>query len=262
MYSVAFMAVSTAVSLPSSVISAAMPAVAAQEGAGRVQEAAASLGAAFRVLLVASAIITAGVASLGPPLVSLAYGAEFLEAANLIPLLSIGIVASTTAMLFWSFMQGSGRMRIPITASAMAAVVDLGVAFALVGSLGAKGAAIANVCAQYVLFIGIAILSRREFPHFRAGLRVLVAPVAFCVVLGLSCMWLVRTVGYSDAGSAAVALLLGGAVAGAATLGYGSLIGFFRGPDAIWLSASLPAGLGKFLFLVTASRRRPSTAAA
>jgi O-antigen/teichoic acid export membrane protein len=234
-----------------------MPVVAAHEGAGRVDEAAESLGASFRVIFITAAILTAGVAALGPPLISLAYGPDFLDAAHLVPLLSLGIVASTTAMLFWSFAQGAGRLHIPIASASVAAVADLGLAFALVGPWGATGAAVANAVAQYVLLFAIAAISRRAFPHFRAGMRRLVPPVTFCVLLGLSCIWLVRRLGYDDAGSALVSLLVGGAVAGAATVAYGTLVGFVRGPDVAWLRSSLPSSLGRFMFLVTAPRRSP-----
>ena len=254
MYSIAFMTVSSALILPTSIIGAAMPAIASQEGAGRIVDASASLGSAFRVLIIVGCILTAGVASLGPALVGLAYGSRFIEGANLIPLLSLGLVASTAAALFWTFAQGSGRTWIPISSALVAAIVDLTMAFVLVKPLGATGAAMANVGAQYALLLAILLLSRRQFGRFPLRIGRLAVPVAACVAIGVVCLWLVRTIGYQTAGEAIMALCAGSLAFSVATVAFGASYGFVKGNDVDWLRTSMPSSLGRLVHLLAGRR--------
>lgn len=250
MYSIAFMVISAAIMIPASVIGGSMPAVARAVGAGRETEASEQLGGAVRVVVVASALIGAAVAGLGPPLVALVYGDEFLEAAQLVGVMAPTVVAAAGATMLWSFAYGAGRLRVPISGAAIAAVADLGVAAALVPELGPWGAAAANMTGQVVLFVSLCLLAKRAFPSFSLAFgRVIPAIVWAAVVAGLLVV-LTHAMGFSTELDALAALAVGSAAFLVLVIAPGSTIGLISASDRAWFLAALPDRMAPLARLV------------
>lgn len=142
-------------------------------------------------------------------------------------------VLTPVTVLCSSLLAGLGRVGVPLLAEALAAGVDIGVAFALVPHHGALGAAIANSCALVA-----------------SGLPLLIYASRITGPLGVQPVALVRGVVLAGAGGGvawAVSATLGGAlglvlglVCGAAVfLGLAVGIGFLPRADAEWLREAL-----------------------
>ena len=155
-YSIAFAAVSGLSKLPETVETVAMPAVANLMGTGQDERIRRGFWRAMRLLVLATFPLVAGVAVAGPALIELAYGSEYADAgpvllAMLAPLLVQPMLRVSEGVLY-----GLGRPGFIVIAGLAATVVDIGLAFLLIPSYDAVGAAIANGAA--VLVAGVPCL--------------------------------------------------------------------------------------------------------
>jgi O-antigen/teichoic acid export membrane protein len=155
-YSIAFAAVSGLSKLPETVETVTMPAVANLMGTGQDERIRRGFWRALRLLVLATFPLVAGVAVAGPALLELAYGSAYSDAgpvllAMLAPLLVQPMLRVSEGVLY-----GLGRPRFIVFAGLAATVVDVGLAFLLIPSYDAVGAAIANGAA--VLVAGVPCL--------------------------------------------------------------------------------------------------------
>ena len=243
MYSVAFMVVSSAATIPITLFGAAVPAV-ANRSADEPDVVDQHMGTALRVTLAASIPLTAAIATLGPPLIRLLFGAEFDEAATLIPLLSITVLLVPMGSMLSTYWNGVGSLRPVVIAMVTGGIIDVGLAWSLVPHLNAWGAAIANVAGQLITAALLLVLSRRQ------GLHLTFTPGK--IVIGL----LVGAVA-AAAAYVSVRLLvnLGGLIVGAVVIVAivafaGRFIGLLSPPDSRWLREVMPVRLGWAVSLV------------
>ncbi len=148
MYSIPFMIVSMAVLTVTSVIGSGMPAIAAAVGAGDDHKVTAQVGHAIRVAAVLGMMLTAGLVALGGPLVLLVYGADFRQAAELVPLMSVVALLAPMSSLGWMLWEARNRLGPLLAATVTGGALDVAVAVTLIPRYGAQGAAVANVVGQ------------------------------------------------------------------------------------------------------------------
>lgn len=234
MYSVAFNVVGVALTVCTSVIGSAVPAVAASHAAGREDAVQAGLARASRLLVVLSVLLAAGVVALGPATVRLFYGAPFDDAAGLAPWLAVSLLFVPVGHLYSVYWTAVGRLAPVLVSGGAAACLDLGLSAVLIPSYGASGAVAANVGAQVLAALTLSAYTwaRGNTPDLE-GRRVVLA-----AALGVVACLVAR-------GATGVLPGLLGLVLGAAVLLVVSVVGL-RGlrllpaPDVAWLTAILP----------------------
>jgi O-antigen/teichoic acid export membrane protein len=160
-YSIAFAAISGLSKLPETLEAVAMPAVASLVGRGEHERIRRGFWRGMRLLVPITLPLVAGVAVIGPALLRLAYGEEYRDAgpvllAMLAPLLLQPMLRVSEGILY-----GLGRVTFIVAAGLVATVVDLGLAFALIPSMDALGAAIANGAAILVAGVPCLVLAIR-----------------------------------------------------------------------------------------------------
>ncbi|MCU1616862.1 MAG: hypothetical protein JWO98_4402 [Frankiales bacterium] len=237
-YAVAFTVISVAVTVPSSLVGAAQPAVTAAAGAaGSEAELHGHLQRAARLAIVAGFVFTAGLVALGPVLVTTLWGAQFAETGRIVPWLAVAMLGTPLAVLLDVYWTAVNRLRVVLVTGAVSAVIDVGLAAALVPSFGVPGAVAANVAGQLAWLAGL-LLSSRRIPG-------LLPPAAFL----LRCVGVLVTLGGAAWGATALLApagplvsLAGGGIAFLAVLAaLGRTVGLLTGPDIEWLDGLLPA---------------------
>ena len=181
-YSIAFASISGLSKLPETLEAVAMPAVANLVGMGEHERIRRGFWLAMRLLVPITLPLVAGVAVTGPALLRLAYGEEYSDAgpvllAMLAPLLLQPMLRVSEGILY-----GLGRVKFIVIAGLVATVVDLGLAFALIPSLDAVGAAIANGAAILVAGIPCLVLA----VHLHRPVDFAVAPLLRAVLVALA----------------------------------------------------------------------------
>lgn len=151
MYSIAFMLVAVATSVPQSLGNAVMPEVARAAGAGDMEGLRHHLSRALRVTAFFSLPLAGAMVTVGPDLVSLVYGEQYRRAGELTAFASISVVLLPVWSLCQDYWSGRGLLKPVLVAGAIGAVVDLAAAFTLIPGQGALGAVLAKLCGQFVL---------------------------------------------------------------------------------------------------------------
>lgn len=233
MYSVAFNLVAIPTTVTGALIHAALPAIAARF----TQDPAAvtaTLGRAARVVVTTGIVLAAAAVSVGPGLVTTAYGGEFGPAASLVRILGLTLLVVPLGQICTALWTGTGRLTPVLVAGGTAAVVDVALAFLLIPPFATTGAMITTFAAQTssaVVIVGYTLRNGIRL-NLRPG-RLLVA-VAICVVAAA-----VATLIELEFGG-----ILGDLVAGTAFLalvGLGSrFLGLFDRSDLDWLAGTLP----------------------
>jgi O-antigen/teichoic acid export membrane protein len=227
-YSIAFAAVSGLSKLPETVETVTMPAVANLMGTGQDERIRRGFWRALRLLVLATFPLVAGVAVAGPALLELAYGSDYADAgpvllAMLVPLLVQPMLRVSEGVLY-----GLGRPRLIVYAGLAATVVDIGLAFLLIPSLDAVGAAIANGAAVLVAGVPclwvVASLYRPVALPFGPMARAVL--VSLCVAGGA----------FAGLEAGALAAVVAGAAAGMVAA---LVLRPLAGEDAAWLAGAL-----------------------
>ena len=243
MYSVAFMVVSSAATIPITLFGAAVPAV-ANRAADEPEVVDQHMGTALRVTLAASIPLTAAIATLGPPLIRLLFGAEFDEAATLIPLLSLTVLLVPIGSILSTYWTGVGSLRPVVVAMVTGGLIDVALAWSLVPHLDAWGAAIANVSGQLITAAMLVILSRRNGLHFRFDAGKIVLGLVVGAVAAACAFAAVRLLGNLGG------LLVGGVLIVAVVAFAGRFIGLLSPGDSRWLREVMPVRLALAVSLV------------
>jgi O-antigen/teichoic acid export membrane protein len=228
-YSIAFAVATGVVRLPSAMGEVLAPAVATLFGAGAHERIRAGFSRALRLLVLATLPVTAAAAALGPEALRLFWGEAFSPATGPFLIMVAASLLTPVTVLCSSLLAGLGRVGVPLLAEALAAGVDIGVAFALVPHHGALGAAIASSCALVASGLPLLVYASRITGPLR------VQPVALvrgAIVAGAGggVAWAV-----SAAFGGGVGLVLGLLCGTAVFLGLALLVGFLPRADAEWL---------------------------
>jgi O-antigen/teichoic acid export membrane protein len=240
MYSIPFMLVSGVALLPSSMAGAVVPAVAAARGSGEASTTKATmhLGRALRVAAIASLPLTAALAGLGPSLVTILYGGDFQQAADLVPLAAMAIVVLPVGMLCSSYWFGLGRFSRVLWIGAVAGVIDIALALALIPPFDALGAVLANLVAQVTEAGLLLIVTMRRLQGLRLPWG------RWAIVFAIAAATLAACTAITSA-VPGLAGLVAGAVAGVVTFGgLGTIVGVLPRDDADWLVGVVPGWMG------------------
>jgi len=261
-YSVAFTLVSLLASVPTAVAGAALPVIAAAEGRGEMAVATGHMRSAVRVGSLLSVPLVGFAVALGPVLVELVYGSRYHEAAALVPLSSLVLLVAVVGGVLGQYWAGRGDVGVTLVIGSIAGVLDLGLAFALVPSLGARGAVVANLVGQLVLAGGLLYVTVRRTGSMgtlgTAGVRMLVASAVGAVIAWRVSVLVIDHVGGARIVVDLLAVVAGGAAGVPITIVLAILIKVMRPADADWLRPLLPRRLAPLLRSVT-SRPAAST---
>jgi O-antigen/teichoic acid export membrane protein len=191
LYSIAFAASTAVAIIPLGLAKAIAPAFATLYGAGAIERIKNGFGRSMRLLLTATLPITAVAIALGPETLRIIYGNEYRGTAT--PLTIMLLLLPFLALLHTSvsLLDGLGRQWFPLTFGAIAAVVNLGLAFLLIPRYDAVGAATASALGQLTAalpMIGYAIWCVRGMQWdgwalLRAGVAAAAAGLAAAGVL-------------------------------------------------------------------------------
>lgn len=243
-YSIAFAIVTAASQLPRALAAATTPAFATLFGAGATERISAGFNRGLRLLLMATLPLTAAGLALAPALARVVYGGEYRPvSAPLLILLAgyplFGLVSIANALL-----TGLGKLRLAIGANAAAAAIDVALAVALAGALGARGAALANLSGQVVYAVVVLAYTLRLVGAQRLDAAVLRGAAASA--LAGAAAWATL----NELGDVA-GLVAGGVVFAAAYLLLAPLLRVVPRQDAGWLLEALgpkaPPWAGRFL---------------
>jgi len=246
-YSIAFALVSAMVRLPEALAEVSSPAIATLFGAGEHARIRAGYGRAARLALIMALPLTVAGLALGPPAIETIWGAKYQEAG---PVLVIMLSTFPFLPLFSiarGALVGVGKQKILISASALGAAVDIGLALLLIPPFAAVGAALANVGAQLASGIPIIAAGRRTFGKvdwapgsvLRSGIAAGIAGLAaLAVVLPLR---------------GVVGLLLGIVVGVTVFVAAAATVKILPADDARWLDAAVGrharGGVGRITLL-------------
>jgi O-antigen/teichoic acid export membrane protein len=229
------------------------PAVATLFGAGAHDRIRTGFGRALRLLLLATLPVAAAAAAVGPEAIRVIWGQEFSPADKPFLVMVAASLLTPLTILSSALLAGIGRVGVPLVADAVAAAVDLGVAFALVPGHGALGAAIASSCGLLVAGAPLLVYAARLTGPIRWELGALVRGVLIAAAGGAVAYGLVEALG--GAAGVVVGLLVGTGVFLALAL----LVGFLPRGDAEWLQGVIGTRAGRFpaaVVLALARRRQ------
>ena len=172
-YSLAFGLATRIMIVPGIAVGALLPAFSALHGRGDPEELGLLYRGILRYVTLVGAPLAAMVAALAPSLVVWLYGAAYLPAAHLVGVLAAVALLSALRQVAWTALRAVGDRRCALAATAVAAVINVGLAAALIPRWGTKGAVAANAAAQVTAtvwaFVGMAHTHRVPFPALDVG---------------------------------------------------------------------------------------------
>jgi O-antigen/teichoic acid export membrane protein len=194
LYSIPFAAVTALARLPDPIARVVSPAVATLSGAGDDHRIRTGFGRAVRLLVFASLPITAGALALGPETLRLVYGDDYRDTAAVFLVLMVPFPLLPLLSLSSAVVMALGHLRINALTMIFAAVLNIGLDFALIPKHGAVGAAIANATAQVAgslpMIVYAFLMINRDSLRLRFVVKALVVSlgtggVAFAIQKGL-----------------------------------------------------------------------------
>ena len=167
-YSLAFGLAARAMIIPGIAVGALLPAFSALHGRGAPEEFAALYRTVLRYVALIGAPLAAVVGALAPALITWLYGDAYLPAASMVGVLATVSLLSAMRSVAWAALRAVGDRRCALTATWVAAVVNVGLAALLIPHWTTTGAVIANAAGQLTatvwVFVGIARAHRVGFP--------------------------------------------------------------------------------------------------
>jgi O-antigen/teichoic acid export membrane protein len=148
-YTIAFSAATMLQTLPTGMTNVFSPVFARFLGAGQMDRVRSGYSRSLRVLIIFVLPLAAAGFVLGPRLITTAYGARYAQAGDVLRILIVAVPVVPITVVSAALLAGYGKLRVPIVASAIAAVVDIASAAVLVPRFDAVGAAIANDIASF-----------------------------------------------------------------------------------------------------------------
>jgi len=241
MYSISFAVISSVTTIPDSMVTAFLPSLAGRAGAGQGSVVDDHLLPAIRVTLTLSVALTAGLAVLSPRLITMLYGEDFALAGQLTAYMSLLVLFVPLFDLLDTYWGGYGRLGFPLIAVAIGGVVDLVLAFLLIGRYGAVGAVIANVSGQFVAALVLLGFTYRRLRHMRLDWPRYLLVIVVCLIAAGLGWWVLSLIPGLLGWLACFATML------VVLLGFGTLIGFTSRADGLWLRDSMPGKLQPFV---------------
>ena len=189
-YSLAFGLATRVMIIPGIAVGALLPAFSALHGGDDPEEFRRLYTGVLRYVALAGVPLAALVAALAPSLVAWLYGDAYLPASSLVGVLAAVAVLSALRQVAWAALRGVGDRRCALLATAVAAVVNVGLAAALIPRWGTAGAVVANAAGQVTAavwaFAGMARTHRIPFPILDVAKTALVGLLAWFVASGLA----------------------------------------------------------------------------
>jgi O-antigen/teichoic acid export membrane protein len=174
--------------IPGIAVGALLPAFSALHGRGAPEEFASLYRTALRYVALVGAPLAAVVAALAPTLIAWLYGDAYLPAARMVGVLAFVSLLSAMRQVAWAALRAVGDRRCALTATGVAAVVNVGLAALLIPYWTTTGAVIANTAGQLTatiwVFIGIARTHHVGFPL--ADMARIAAAGVLCLVTAWS----------------------------------------------------------------------------
>jgi len=242
-YSIAYSAVAALRLIPKALAGSTAPAFATLYGAQEFGRIRSGYSRSLRLLLLVTLPLTAVALALGPELIEEVYGRNYAGAGGPVRILLLAFPVIALSTLATSLLSGYGKIRLPIVANAVAAVVDVGLAAGLIPAFDARGAAIANAAGQGIFALLMLIFAARLVRpvDWRAGMVVR----AFLVSAGVGL-----------AGWAAVSrldgfpgLAVGLAASTVAFVALATIVKIVPSDDARWAEEAFGGRLGRLVRL-------------
>jgi O-antigen/teichoic acid export membrane protein len=231
-YSISFAAVYAITTLTESLVQTLLPAFATLFGGGHGERIEFGFDRAQRLVMMTALPLTAATVALGPEALALVYGRQYSETGQLIQILAIGIPLLALMNLAHAFMIGLGKVKTVLAVDGTAAVVNLSLAFLLIPSHHAVGAAVANLTSQCLVAVIVTVYALRAMEHVHLPIRTIVLTALAAGAGGGAAYAAVSALG-------GVAGLIAGLVAGLlAFLAVGGVLKIIRRDDAGWLLGS------------------------
>jgi O-antigen/teichoic acid export membrane protein len=215
-YSLAFGLATKAMILPEITVGALMPTFAALHGRRAMDEFERVYRHALRYVALAAMPIAAIGIPLAPAMVRLLYGEDYVPVVALFSAMAGVAVFAALRRVAWAALRGLGDRRCAVSATTIAAILNLGLAALLIPRVGTWGAVAANTAAQLVAttwaFAVMSGVHRCRFPAADVGRVAAAAGLAGATTLALAPLHpdLIRL---ALAGSAGLLTFLGAAIA-------------------------------------------------
>jgi O-antigen/teichoic acid export membrane protein len=188
-YSLAFGLAARIMIIPGIVVGALLPAFSTLHGQGEPEEFGRLYRTALRYVGLAGVPLAAALAALAPGLIVWLYGDAYLPAAPLIGIMAGVSLLSAMRGVAWAALRAVGDRRCALTATAVAAVVNIVLAAVLIPRWTIVGAVIANTVAQVTasawVFVGMSRAHRMVAPVADFAKLTIAGLLALFVTLGL-----------------------------------------------------------------------------
>lgn len=240
-YSIAFSLMTSVISLPQSLSEVVSPAVATLFGAGASERIERAYGRGARLLVVLTLPVTAAAIAIGPETIGVIWGRDYGPAGTVFLLLLVPLPVIPLINLARAFLTGIGEIRLPLLIMVVAGAVNIGLDFLLVPLYDAKGAAVANACAQLAAGLPILLVAARRVGAIRWEAAVLLRAALASAGAGAAAWGCVRLIG------GAAGVLSGLAVGGVALVVLGALLRILPEDDAAWLDGAVGSRFGGLL---------------
>lgn len=237
-YSIPFSLMTALIALPQSLSEVVSPAVATLFGAGAQERIQRGYGRGARLLVVLTLPVTAGALALGPETVRVIWGSDYAAAGTVFLILLTPLPAIPLVNLSRSFLTGIGEIRLPLLITLVAGAVNIGLDFLLVPLYDAKGAAVANGCAQLTAGLPLLAVARRRVGAIRWEAPALARAALASAGAGCAAWGCVQLLG------GAPGVIAGLAAEAAALVVLGAVLRILPAEDAVWLDEAVGPRLG------------------
>jgi O-antigen/teichoic acid export membrane protein len=219
-----------------------VPAFATLKGAGATDRIRSGYERSLRLVTMASLPVAAGVLALGPETLRLVYGDDYSGTAPVLRLMAISLPFVPLMQMGTGLLVGLGLIRPELVAGAVAAVVNVALAFVLIPAHDATGAALANTGAQITISVVVFAYTWKLIEAPPIGLSAIARP-AIASALAAAVAW-----GIVSELAGVPGVVLGTAAGIAVFVLVGRLLRILRDDDAQWLwAASGDRALGRLV---------------
>ena len=240
-YSIPFSLLTALITLPQSLSEVVSPAVATLFGAGAGKRIRRGYGRGARLLVIMTLPVAAAALAVGPETIRVIWGRDYGPAGAVFLILLIPLPAIPLVNLARAFLTGIGEIRVPLLITLVAGALNIGLDFLLVPLYDAKGAAVANGCAQLAAGLPLLAVVRRRVGIVEwQGARLARAALASAGAGGAA--WIcVRLLG------GPLGILVGLAAEGLVLVVLGALLRILPADDAVWLDGAVGTRFGGLL---------------
>jgi O-antigen/teichoic acid export membrane protein len=240
-YSIPFSLMTALITLPQSLSEVVSPAVATLFGAGAAERIQRGYSRGTRLLVLLTLPVTAAALAVGPETVRVIWGHDYAPAGTVFLILLLPLPAIPLINLARAFLTGIGEIRRPLLIMLVAGALNIALDFLLVPLYDAKGAAVANGCAQLAAGLPILVVARRRVGTVTWETATLARAALASAGAGGAAWGCVRLLG-GPAG-----ILLGLGAEALALVALGALLRILPAEDAAWLDDAVGMRFGGLL---------------